>query len=187
MDDHFNEALKILTNHPNDLDISSANDMGFLLLSSTDQDMIINMISRGRSIEDRVLIFTCLASMRSKHSDEKDFEVLASHCLETIKQKDTELRDIDNVSPEEADKISSGLMELITEADLGDNPSLNNSKINDVVGRAVKKSSYLFSPKSLYSITFAMLNLMGKKDDKTVRLYALFIDAVLRGRRMLYK
>ena len=184
MDEHFNEILKLFKNQPNELDISSANEVGSHLVQSPNQEMLIDIIST-RPLEDRILVFACLSSLRGKYRNVKDIEIPLSLSLNMMRERDIELRDIDDISFSDANKISSGLVELLAEADLGNNPPSNEDKINNVVGRAVLESPYLFSSKSLFSITVSVLGLVGTEDFQTIRFYALLRDAVLRGRQRL--
>lgn len=185
MDDHFNEALKILKNQPNDLDLIDATAVGLHLISSSDQEKLIDIVST-RSLEDRILIFACLAQINANvnkniNNENKKAAVSISHCLYAMKQRDAKLSDIDQISPEDAQKNISGLIDLTRRI----KDDLSPIDKYNAIRSAVRSFPDLFSPKSVYMLTITVLSNYGKNNEQRSEMPQLLLNFVLRGRRML--
>jgi len=184
MDDDFKDAMRILKNQPGDLGFSEANELSFKLLSSPNQELLIDLVS-ARSIEDRILTYACLMGLYNSNMGVEEVEVPILHCLQAIRQRDLEIGNIEQYSFEDANKITLGLMDLLNSVKLDEDPSLAEANFQNAISNAVKSSPELFSPRSLYIITIYILNNLDVPDEQAMGLATIFRDMVLKGRRML--
>lgn len=184
MDDYFKEAVRILKNQPSDLGLSEANELSYQLLSSPNQEMLIDLVS-ARSIEDRILIFACLVGLYNSNRGVEDVEFSVSHCLQIIRQRDLEIGKIEQYTFEDANKIMLGLMDLLNSVKLDEDLSLADVNLNNAIIDATKSSPELFSTRSLYIITIYILNNLSVPDENLMSLAVILRDMVLKGRRML--
>lgn len=185
MDEHFNNVISILKKHPQYLSYEDVGSTFSEIVNSPNQDMLLDLITTNRPVEDRVLFYTYLLHMRSevmaRDPNNTDFLQLLENFLKLLISKDPILNLV--VSPYSKD-YQATIVEKLTSLlfDIASKPN----ELDTLLSNSVKECPDCFSIKSLHAIIWVVFELSVKQSaiaeiDAVDSLRAI----ILQGRTLL--